>query len=160
MKKLILLMMVLSLTACAHVVSKEMRQKAGVPPPTERLFAHPGDYIGRTVILGGYIINTTNASDATYIEVVQTPLNSHEQPGPADKTSGRFLVKSKKYLDPAIYAQGRKLTVAGKVEGTLTGKVGEAPYTFLVIKGQELHLIKNTEGEPRFSIGVGVFHSF
>jgi len=160
MKKLMLLLMVLSLVSCAHVVSKEMRQKAGVPPPTDRLFAHPDDYIGRTVILGGFIINTTNAGDATYIEVVQTPLDSREQPGSADKTVGRFLVKSTKYLDPAIYARGRRLTVAGEVEGTHPGKVGDAPYTYLLIRSRELHLLKDSGEGPRFHIGVGVFHSF
>jgi outer membrane lipoprotein len=160
MRKLLLLLMVFSLTACAHVVSKEMRQKTGVAPPTERLFSHPEDYTGRTVILGGYIANTTNAEDATYVEVVEAPLDSRGNPGSADKSSGRFLVKSRRYLDPAVYAQGRRLTVAGEVEGTRPGRVGDAPYNYLLINGREFHLIKDSDGGPRFHIGVGVFHSF
>jgi len=160
MKKLALFLTFLSLVACAHVVSEEMRQKAGVAPPTERLFSHTDEYIGRTVILGGYIVNTTTLKDNSYIEVVQAPLDSRGRPGSADDTKGRFIVKSDKYLDPAIYTQGRMLTIAGEVQGTQTGTVGDAPYTYLVIQGREFHLIKDSDRGPRFHIGVGVFHSF
>lgn len=151
--------MALSMVSCAHVVSKEMREKADVQPPVQQLFKLPGKYVGRTVILGGTIINSVNADDGTYIEVLEAPLDGRGRPLDTEKTRGRFLVFSEEYLETAIYATGRRITVAGEVMGSKPGTVGEAKYIYLLIRGKELHLSKPSKG-PSFHIGIGVYQSF
>ena len=95
---------------------------------------------GRTVIIGGEIIQTTNLRDGTRIEVLQRPLSKSEVPKLTDTSGGRFMAFCKEYPDPAIYAQHRRITVAGQVLGIFSGKVGEVNYTYPMISCEETHL--------------------
>jgi outer membrane lipoprotein len=79
---------------------------------------NPDSYKGKVVVLGGQIITTTVKADETWIEVLEKPLDYQQRPSDTDKSSGRFLVRFQGFLDPAIYASGRKLTVAGQVDGS------------------------------------------
>ena len=54
----------------------------------------------------------------------------------------------KEYLDPAVYAQQRRITVAGQVLGTYDGKVGEADYTYPLISCEETHVFPSAAAEP------------
>jgi len=149
------------LAGCAHVVSKEARQEAVENLPAENLFTEPDSFKGRLVILGGVIINTVNVGEETHIEVLERPLDSGGRPRQTDESRGRFIVVHKGYLDNAIYAPGREITVAGTVAGTSVRPIGETTYAYPVLESRELHLIKPRE-EPaiRFGVGFGVFHSY
>jgi outer membrane lipoprotein len=61
-------------------------------------------------------------------------------PEAGDASDGRFMVEVGRYLDPVVFARGRAVTVAGPVVGVRTEPVGEAPYSYVVIQGQEVHL--------------------
>ncbi len=160
MKRIILLITAIMLVSCAHVVSDKMREDAGVEPPTDRLFSHPGEYVGRTVILGGTIVNSVNAEDGSYIEMLETPLDGRGRPKDTDISRGRFLIFSEDYLETEIFAPGKKLTVAGEVMGSRPGTVGGMNYIYLLIRAKELHIIKASgDSGPRFHLGIGVFHS-
>ena len=102
---------------------------------------------GRTVIVGGEILQTTNLRDGTRIEVLQRPLSDSEAPKLTETTGGRFMVLCKEYLDPAVYAQQRRITVAGQVLGTYDGKVGEADYTYPLISCEETHVFPSAATE-------------
>ncbi len=44
------------------------------------------------------------------------------------------------FLDPAVYAPGRRITVVGEVVGEEERKIGEVPYRYPVIKVERIRL--------------------
>jgi outer membrane lipoprotein len=149
MKRFFLILILTSLVVgCAHVVSKELREKAEEIAPTA-LFKDPDAYKGRLVILGGLIVSSINTKEGTYIEVVQKPLDYRGRPSDTDTSHGRFIIFYDEYLDTAIYCQGREITAAGEVMGKRMRPLGEIQYPYLLIKSRELHLF-----EPRYPVPV------
>jgi len=132
---------------CTHVISDTLRQQAQPPVSFAELRADPQALKGRTVIVGGQILQTTNLPESTRIEVLQRPLNVSEAPELTDATGGRFMAYCDKYLDPAVYAQDRRITIAGQVLGTYDGKVGEAEYTYPLISCEETHVFPSATTE-------------
>jgi outer membrane lipoprotein len=161
MKRFLLLLMIVSLLGCAHVISKELRDKAYGEPPLSALFKDPDEFKGRIVIVGGVIVSTTNTGEGTYIEVLQKPLDYRGKPEDTDTSYGRFIIFSEGYLDTAIYSQGRELTVAGVVMGKKLLSLGEIQYPYPLIKSKELHLFEPRYDIPiQFGIGIGIWHAF
>jgi outer membrane lipoprotein len=134
---------------CAHVISEPLRQQAQPPISFAQLRTNPEVLKGRTVILGGEILQTTNLREGTRLEILQRPLNESETPKLTDTTGGRFMAFCEEYLDPAVYAQRRRITVAGQVLGTYTGKVGEVDYLYPLISCEETHLFPTAGAELR-----------
>jgi outer membrane lipoprotein len=125
---------------CQHTISAPIRQQAEPFISFEALRKNPDAFKGRTVILGGDILKTQNTEQQTSIEILQKPLDRLEAPILTDQTAGRFIVQCDQYLDPAVYDQGRHITVAGKILGSYTGQVGEAEYLYPLVSCLELHL--------------------
>lgn len=125
---------------CAHVISDTVRLQAEPSIPFAQLRANPDAYKDRTVILGGEILDTTNLREGTRLEILQKPLSRAAAPQVTDNTGGRFMALCEDYLDPAVYASGRRITVAGRVLGSHTGKVGEVDYVYPLISCQEAYL--------------------
>jgi outer membrane lipoprotein len=134
---------------CAHVISEPLRQQAYPPVPFAQLRANPDVLKGRTVILGGEILQTTNLREGTRLEILQRPLNESETPKLTDTTGGRFMAFCEEYLDPAVYAPRRRITVAGQVLGSYSGKVGEVDYVYPLISCEEIHLFPTASAELR-----------
>jgi outer membrane lipoprotein len=125
---------------CAHAISESLRAQAEPMVAFAELRTTPEAYKDRTVILGGEILRTDNLRDSTRLEVLQKPLDRCEAPQVSDDTGGRFMALCQNYLDPAVYAKGRRVTVAGRVLGSYTGKVGEVDYVYPLISCEETHL--------------------
>jgi outer membrane lipoprotein len=125
---------------CAHAISESLRAQAEPPVPFAQLRANPEAYQDHTVILGGEILSTENLQEGTRLEVLQKSLNRSEAPVRTDDTGGRFMALCSDYLDPAVYSKGRRVTVAGRVLGSYTGKIGEVVYVYPLISCQETHL--------------------
>jgi outer membrane lipoprotein len=132
---------------CTHVISQPLRQQAQPPVSFAELKTNPEALKGRMVIVGGEILQTTNLRDSTRIEVLQRPLSDSESPKLTETTGGRFMALCKEYLDPAVYAQQRRITVAGKVLGTYEGKVGEADYTYPLVSCEETHIFPSATAQ-------------
>lgn len=149
----------MSLLGCAHVISKELREKADEEISFAALLKDPDRYAGRFVILGGIIASSLNTEEGTYIEVVQNPLDSRGRPEYSDVSGGRFLILTEGYLDSAIYSQGKRVTVAGKVIGKRVRPLGEIQYTYPLIKSSEIHLFTSSYGTP-IRFGIGIYKTF
>jgi len=161
MRRFFLLLIIVFLSGCAHVISEELREKAYGEPPPSVLFKDPDAFKGRSVILGGVIVSSINAKEGTYIEVLQKPLDSRERPEDTDVSYGRFIIFHEGYLDTAVYSQGRAITVAGEVIGKRIQPLGEIQYPYLLMKGEEIHLLEPRYDIPvHFGIGIGVWHAF
>lgn len=131
-----------SLTSCS-VISRDIRSEAIDPLPFQTLVSDADRYIGRTVILGGYILETKNLESETVLKVLQTPLRFGEDPGLRKQSQGRFLVYHQGFLDPAVYGKDEAITVAGRVIGTEVEKIGENRIQYLKIESREIYLWSN-----------------
>ena len=125
---------------CAHVISTEVRNQVDEGITFRQVFQSPDAYKGKVVVWGGTIINTTHQKEGTLVEVLQKPLDIEEQPEDVDRSEGRFLVFHEGFLDDAVYAKGRRITVAGEVIGSRKMPLGEIEYTYPVVTIRELHL--------------------
>jgi outer membrane lipoprotein len=134
---------------CSHVISETVRRQAQPPVSFADLRANPEGLKGRTVILGGEILQTNNLREGTRLEILQRPLSESETPKWTDTTGGRFMAICKEYLDPAVYAPQRRITIAGQVVGSYVGKVGEVDYTYPLISCEEAHLFPSASTELR-----------
>ncbi|MBW2040040.1 MAG: Slp family lipoprotein [Deltaproteobacteria bacterium] len=150
---------ILLLAGCAPVISREVLKEVDKGVSFEQLSEEPEAYKGRTLLLGGDVIETQNLPDKTLIFVLQRPLGFRGRPAAGDVSKGRFIVTVPGFLDPAIYSHGRKVTVAGTVVGKEVRPLGEIDYTYLIVEKRELYLWpeeKSSSAEPRVHFGVGV----
>ena len=102
--------------------------------------ANPQAYAGARIILGGEILATTPKPGETEIEVLSRSLDHGDAPERGDRSLGRFLARTAGFLDPAIYARGRRITVLGTVAGIEDRPVGELPYAYPVIAAERIKL--------------------
>jgi outer membrane lipoprotein len=156
--RLLMFMGLLFLASCAPVLSDRSISEADRSLTFQELQKNPDAYKGKVVILGGKIISTTVKEKETWMEILQEPLDRQYKPEMKDISSGRFLVIFQGFLDPAIYAPGRRVTVAGEVRGKQVLPIREINYTYPVLAAREHYLlpIENESSEPRFHFGVGV----
>ena len=140
-----ILILVLFLTGCAHVISREARKFAATDIPFQWIAQNPERYKGVLVIWGGEIIETLNVKEGTHIIVLPKPLGYSETPIMEANSGGRFLVLYKGFLDPANYKKGEIVTVAGMIEGEMILPLHEIEYSYPYLMVQELYLWKPDE---------------
>jgi outer membrane lipoprotein len=121
-------------------ISRQVKSEAIPPVPFPTLVQNPDNYIGKTVILAGYVLETKNVEGRSEITVLQSPLSFGDAPKQRDLSQGRFVVSYNGFLDPQVYGKDREITIAGVVEGTVAGTVGEAPYSMLKLQAREIYL--------------------
>lgn len=140
--------LLLILGACATNVPEAIRE---APPGNFSLSEVQRDvaaHIGQRVRWGGRIAAVDNRAKETWLDIVAQPLDSDGRPRTGDASLGRFLARVTGFLDPAVYAKGRLVTVAGPVEGALTRPIGEYPYRYIVVKADTVKLWEPTEQRP------------
>jgi outer membrane lipoprotein len=116
---------------------------------------------GPEVLWGGVIVNSSNLTDATQLEILAYPLDDKQRPNTDRPPIGRFLALSPGYLETADYAQGRLITIRGRAHETAVGKIGDANYTYPVVEIIDSQLWKRDEyarpaAQPRVNFGIGV----
>ena len=130
-----------ALSGCAsNPISENLRNQAQ-PLTFTQVKVNPQSTRYVVVIWGGRIINTINTTNGTEIYVLQLPLDSKERPNPDDTAStGRFIVLSPEFLDPAAYPRGHLITVAGRAQGVRTERLQNILYTYPVLSTEQIHL--------------------
>lgn len=136
------------LLAGCGVLSREVRREAVSLPGFAALRENPVPFEGKVVILGGEIIEVRNRAEDTTLLVLERPLGLGERPKTDAPSGGRFMVRFAEYLDPVLFSAGRNITVAGKVAGERTENVGEAPYRYVLLEGQEIHIWQEPSYAP------------
>jgi len=147
------------LIACAPVLSDRSLREANLSISFQELQKNPEAYTGKVVILGGKIISTTVNKEETWVEVLQQPLDRQYKPENQDVSYGRFIIVFQGFIDPAIYAPYRLITVAGEVTGKKVLPVKEIQYTYPVLSAREHALIKPEDyydSQPQFHFGFGI----
>jgi Starvation-inducible outer membrane lipoprotein len=120
--------------------------------------AEPQASLGKIVQWGGVIIDSTNLSKETQIEVLAYPLAGDGRPETTANPLGRFLVVKEGYLETLDYAQGRQLTVVGILAEPQPGHVGTSEYLYPVVVPRQMHLWSSERRDlgTGFGFGVGI----
>jgi outer membrane lipoprotein len=101
----------------------------------------PGFSVGRKVLWGGTIFRTTVKEGGTVLEILQKPLDHRDRPLETDESEGRFLVERvNAFLDPAIYKEGREVTVFGEITEERRSLIGERSYAYPYLVASHIHL--------------------
>lgn len=149
-RRLLIPLLLLFFSACAT----QEQNAISVPPPLDLSLAEVRSdipaHLNQRVRWGGSIAGVENRASETWLEIVARPLNSSGRPSAGDESFGRFIAKVKGFLDPAVYATGRLVTVAGIVGGGLTRTIGEYPYTYLVIDADTIKLWERPMEAPYY----------
>lgn len=148
----------LLLSACAPAPIYKNTTGAVAATPMQVAQA-PERYSNSDVIWGGRIVQVTNFSDHSEVELLAYPLDSSQRPKANDNGNGRFIASMRGYVEPIDYPPGALMTVSGKLNGTRAGKVGEANYVFPMINVAQSHVWTAAEmgqGRNNFHFGLGV----
>lgn len=148
--------------ACASAPLDTADVAADLQP--SQVQADPAAGRDRMVIWGGRIVASTNLEDQTRLEVVSYPLTARDQrPQTGRQPGARFLIYRDGYLETAQYAPGRTVSVRGRIGDSERGRIGEADYTYPVVRAEQLHLWPEqavaADPGPRINFGVGVIFS-
>ena len=130
-----------------------------VAVPPAQVAREPERYGSSDVIWGGRIVQVKNYADHSEIEVLAYPLDSSQRPKADDTGSGRFIAAMPGYVESLDFPAGGLATFAGRLNGTRTGNVGQASYTFPLVSVNQSHVWTAKEmqgGHPNVSFGVGV----
>jgi outer membrane lipoprotein len=121
-------------------LSRDVRKEVETTAPFDVLRQNAQEYVGKTVILGGYILEVRNLPQTTHLIVLQAPLDFQDRPRQRDQSQGRFIAVYDGFLDPAVYEEGRSITVAGPIIGREGVNVDGYSYPTIAIKPVEIHL--------------------
>ncbi len=135
-----ILLLGVAFVGCAHIFPKDILNQVDSEISFEALLKDPGVFKGKVVLLGGVIVKTENRKNGTLLEIYQTGMNSYGRPINTDVSQGRFLALYDGFLDSEIYSKGRKITIAGVVDGEEVMEIGEIDYHYPYLSVRELHL--------------------
>lgn len=128
------------LGGCASAFPGEVMRTVDTSITAGDVRRDPAGYKGARVIVGGEILSTQPKPGQTEIELLARRLRDDDSPELSDRSPGRLLLRSPDFLDPAVYAPGRRITVIGTVSGEEERKVGELPYRYPVIAVERIRL--------------------
>ncbi len=89
----IALLLALTLAGCAGDIPRPIREAPAVRIALTTALKNPEQQRAAAVRWGGAIASVENRRDATWIEIVEQPLDAYGQPQDTDKSEGRFLAR-------------------------------------------------------------------
>jgi len=95
---------------------------------------------GERVRWGGPIVATEPGASSTCLEILAKPLGADARPTETDRAFGRFLACREGFIDPAIFAPGREVTVVGRVNGRAPRTLGGFAYEVPRVEVEAIHL--------------------
>jgi outer membrane lipoprotein len=128
------------LSGCASHIPVEIREPVPDAPRLSEIGPASEAFVGRPVRWGGTIVTVENKEDETWVELVAKDLDHYGRPLDSDRSEGRFIARVTAFLDPAIYSEGREITVYGRLEDGIERPIGEKPYNYSVVKAETLYL--------------------
>ncbi len=120
-------------------IPASVQRKALPAMPFPELIQQANQYIGETLILGGYVLEVRTVKDETRLVAIQAPLDANQKPKSRDLSQGLMILKHRESLNPEIYAIGSKITVAGDLIGSSATKPYPSPYPFIELRLTHIH---------------------
>jgi outer membrane lipoprotein len=125
----------LVLTACASIPEPLAGDYADFQPEqaTERS-------LGAEVRWGGSIVDTRPSQSETCLEILARDLDHSLRPISGDVSFGRFLACRNGFQDPAVFTQGRDVTVVGRLSAFTQDTIGEFVYRYPRLEASAIYL--------------------
>ena len=133
----------LFLVGCSPVLNRDIMKQGTREFSLASLCETPQAFEGKLFIFGGFIYRTRLLEQGSQIEAVFVPVDSRGNLKTEAHREGRFLAaypKSKGVLDPLIYKQGRKITLAGEFVGTRQGRIEKMECVYPLFDIKEIYL--------------------
>lgn len=111
-------LLVLAMAGCATAPKALQGQFASQSPQEDAS-------TGASVRWGGIVIEVAPQADRTCFQILSRELSGSGRPRPSDASEGRFLACRAGFYDPAVFTQGREVTVVGTLDGIERRNVGE-----------------------------------
>jgi outer membrane lipoprotein len=140
----------LTLTSCATIPEALRTSTEPAPTLTEVRRGPVEAFLEREVVWGGVIASVHNHAAGTTLEIVSRSLGKDLRPREEDFSEGRFRVAYPDFLEPAIFAPGRAVTIRGRITGQIRAPVGEFAYAFPVVDSNTVHLWPKLPPPPPF----------
>ena len=151
----LLALSLLVLSGCATAPAP-LRGEFSALTPAE---ASRNQVTGERVRWGGTIVGTDPRAEETCFEVLGRPLSDTGRPRRTDAGAGRFLACRGGFYDPAIFADGRELTVVGRVSGSETRPVGQYAYAYPRVDADVVFLWPERDERDVYYVGtMGLWH--
>lgn len=115
-------------------------------------------YKNKQVRWGGVIIQTETEKEMSFVQILFYPLDSSGYPRLNQEPEGRFIIASTDFLDPAIYAKDRVITVAGMLSGSVERAVGNKKISIPFLLAKAIYLWP--KDYRRFYMGDGRYPYF
>ncbi len=127
------------LSACANL-PPELEAPDVAPVHLPQVVEEPTAFQGEKVRWGGVILSVENETKETWVQILEKPLNRSGRPKESAQPRGRFLMHTTTFLDPAIYSQGKELTVVGTLNSMAERTVGKRKIQLPVIEAESWRL--------------------
>ncbi|MFP4181605.1 MAG: Slp family lipoprotein [Thiohalospira sp.] len=118
------------LTGCASTIPEPIRQAPPDAPTLEEARTAPEEHRGETVRWGGTLLAVDNRAEGARLEILARPLESGGRPEEEGASPGRFLADLEGVADPAVFVVGGAITVVGRLDGLVQGRIGEYTYDY------------------------------
>lgn len=136
----VVLPLLLLLGGCAHVLSREALLDVDPTVDFNQIKANPQAHQGKSLVLGGLIIQTRLSREGTTLEILRYTLDRWGEPLRVDEAGGRFLAGTDRFLDPELYKPGLFVTLTGSVAGVETRTLQNYEYAYPVFRIVEVYV--------------------
>ena len=138
----------LSIAGCASGPPEPISRAVHDNPSLTRVRLDVEAFVGTDVRWGGMVSKVENKADRTWIEIVKMPLRSNGKPESAGSSEGRFIASFDRFLDPVVYELGSRLTVVGRIDGSVRRPIGDYDYLFPIVAVDGSYLWQAVEPLP------------
>lgn len=142
-----LLLGCLLLSACAGLPAA-VKDVPVTDVPYSQASQNPSGYKDTSVRWGGVIIDVDNEENFTLVQVLSYPLNFYGRPQLNKQSEGRFVVKSTEFLDPAVYAKDKEITIAGTINGDIERTIGKKAVRMPLLASKAIYLWPVYQNNP------------
>jgi outer membrane lipoprotein len=115
---------------------------------------NPDLYRGKLFVLGGVIVSTRATPEGSVIEALYIPVDS--QGYLTGEAGGRYLAllpKERGFLDPLIYHEGKKVTIAAEFIQMREDKLVEPGHAFPFFEVKQIYLWEEGVSDHRYPSG-------
>lgn len=160
MNRLILVVMIFALSACATVPEQIQVEEGQQLIPFSILADNPKDeaLLGKPARWAGKIVGVQNKEKVSEIEVVAFPASENGRPLVGEESRGRFKAVVEGFVDPLVFEAERLITIVGDIAPAQSGIIGEQAYLYPTIDAAGYFMWKDTSDIELRNIGYSPFY--
>ena len=120
-----LLLATVLLSGCVSIPDSVKGSSAAPQQDLLRVMNAPQLYIGQEARFGGKVVNVTNLTGRTRLEIATQRLDDSARPILGSASVGRIFADVNSFIDP-VDVKNQMVTVVGPIKGTEKGEIGKA----------------------------------